>query len=147
VISAGHPSEVLSSTPIARVAGDEAGVMITGVVVAQNSHFHLAEVTFDGGSLWVPDQGMPIGQTGRLRILARDVSLSVAHQNSSTIPNDVEGLIDAIDPLLHPSLALVRVRCGNSFILCHATHRTLAALNLGVGSQVWCQIRSASLTT
>ncbi len=95
--------------------------------------------------LWVRDQGLQIGQSVRLRILARDVSLSVAEQDHSTIANRLAGAIESIHPDSHPSQALVRVRCGSALILARVTHRSLQALSLKVGAPVWCQIKSVAL--
>ena len=81
----------------------------------------------------------------RLRILARDVSLSVAEQDHSTIVNRLPGVIESIDPDSHPSQALVRVRCGSALLLARVTHRSLQALALQAGSPVWSQIKSVAL--
>ena len=145
VASSGSPADVLSTARVALAEGDNAGSMTVGTVVARDTHFHLAEVTFEGASLWVQDQGVPIGQTTRMRILARDVTLSTPDQNKMPTSNYIDGVIEAIDTDLHPSLALVGVRCGSTLVLSRTTRRSLRDLGLGSGAHVRCHIRSASL--
>jgi len=114
-------------------------------VSERDGAFALARIEFDGGSLWVRDQGLQIGQAVRLRILARDVSLSVAEQDHSTIVNRLAGVIESIDPDSHPSQALVRVRCASALLLARVTQRSLQTLGLQIGSAVWCQVKSVAL--
>jgi molybdate transport system ATP-binding protein len=93
----------------------------------------------------VRDQGLQIGQPVRLRILARDVSLSLTENDRSTIQNRLAGVIEAIGPDSHPSQAMVQVRCGQALVLARVTHRAMQHLSLAVGSSVWCQIKSVAL--
>jgi molybdate transport system ATP-binding protein len=114
---------------------------ITGV----DPQFHLAEVDFGDGTLWVRDAGLETGATIRLRILARDVSLATSAQSHSTIQNVIPGVIESITNEAHASQALVAVRCGEAMLLSRVTHRALATLRLSRGSPVWALVKSAAL--
>lgn len=143
--SSGIPADILSNARFTLAEGDDAGILTVVTVVARDTHFHLAEVEIEGARLWVPDHDMPTGQKTRMRILARDVILSTPDQNNTATSNYIDGVIESVDADLHPSLALVGVRCGNTLILSRTTHRTLRDLGLSVCAKVRCHIRSASL--
>ena len=91
------------------------------------------------------DDGQPIGQQVRIRILARDVSLSLAEDEQSTIQNRIQGVIQTISDDRHPAQCLVSVRCGETILLARVTRRALNRLGLAVGQAIWCQIKSVAL--
>lgn len=119
--------------------------MTTAEVVERSVEDHIAQVRFGGGTLWVRDPGMAVGQSVRVRILARDVSLALSVHDDSTLQNRLAGTIESIDADVHPSQAIVRVRCAQELILARVTVRSLRSLGLRPGSSAWCQVKSVAL--
>ena len=97
------------------------------------------------GALWVRDSGLLVGQTVRLRVLARDVSLTLQHATHTSIQNHVPCVVDAITPESHPSQTLLRLRCGDSLLLARVTARGVHELGLQVGVSAWAQVKSVAL--
>ena len=145
VTASGALREICTNAAMAAAAGDEAGVVIESRITGVDPQFHLAEVDFGDGTLWVRDAGLETGATIRLRILARDVSLATSAQSHSTIQNVIPGVIESITNEAHASQALVAVRCGEAMLLSRVTHRALATLRLSRGSPVWALVKSAAL--
>jgi molybdate transport system ATP-binding protein len=145
VQGSGSISQVMGSKEAVRIIGDEVGVVILGEVVEQDVQEQTVQVRFDGGHVYLSDYSLSVGQTVRLRILARDVSLSMTKREDTTIQDFLQGVIEAIEPDVYPSQALLRVRCGRELILSRVPHRSLSRLGLSVGSSVWCQINSIEL--
>lgn len=145
VTASGSLRDICTNPTMALAAGDEAGVVIESCIAGIDPQFHLAEVTFGEGTLWVRDAGLQNGATIRLRILARDVSLATSAHGHSTIQNVIPGVIESITDDAHASQALVAVRCASEVLLSRVTHRALATLQLSAGSPVWCQVKSAAL--
>jgi molybdate transport system ATP-binding protein len=145
VQGSGAISQVLGSPDVARLLGDEAGVVTVGEIIEHHSQDQTVQVRFGGGHVWMSDQTLPVGQTVRLRILARDVSLSLTRHEDTTIQHCLQGVIEAIETGVHPSQALLRVRCGQEAILSHVPQHALSRLGLTVGLTVWCQIKSILL--
>ncbi len=133
------------SPELAMTIGDEAGTVATAKIVARDPQEGLAQVLFEGGTLWVRDPGFAVGQPVRIRILARDVSLAITVHNDSTIQNRLSGVIEDIQPDLHPSQAIVRVRCAQALVLGRVTRKSMRQLGLQRGSAVWCQVKSVAL--
>lgn len=138
-------TEAMVSQDMALAIGEEAGMVTLGRVMERNPEDHMAQIQWGGGILWVRDQGVAVGQTVRVRILARDVSLALSNHEDSTIQNRLQGLIESIDSDAHPSQVVVRVRCGQALILGRVTRRSLRHLALRQGASVWCQVKSVAL--
>jgi molybdate transport system ATP-binding protein len=113
--------------------------------MAIDAPWHLAQVSFPGGALWVRDSGLKVGQAVRLRVLAQDVSLTTEEPRHTSIQNHLPCVVDAIAADAHASQCLIRVRCGESFLLARITRRALAALNLNVASVAWVQVKSVAI--
>ena len=145
VKACGPVMESMASAEVAAAIGDEAGTVALGEIVARDDDDHMVQIRFGAGTVWGRDPGLGIGQAVRLRILARDVSLSLSSQDDTTIQNQFHGVIETIEADAHPSQALVRVRCADTVILSRVTHRALQQLALKAGSTVWCQVKSVAL--
>jgi molybdate transport system ATP-binding protein len=145
VQGSGPLSQMLGSNDIGRLIGDEASVIAVGEVTEQDVKHQTVRVGFAGSHVWVPDHALPVGQKVRLRILARDVSLSLTVHEDTTIQNCLQGVIEAVEPDIHSSQVLLRVRCGQEVILSRVPQRSLSQLGLTVGSNVWCQIKAILL--
>jgi molybdate transport system ATP-binding protein len=145
VVASGPIAEVLSRVDAPVVMGEDAGALVEARVLATDAPWHLARVGFDGGELWVRDTGLALGAAIRLRILARDVSLSTSEPHGSSIQNVVMGRIDAIADGGHPSQRLVRLRCGGTRLVARVTARALARLSLAVGADVWASVKTVAV--
>ncbi len=145
VTACGPAQEVLARVDTPAIMGDEAGVVLKGSVVEVDARWHLAKVAFAGGALWVRNSAMSLGQPVRLRVLARDVSLTVHETQGTSIQNHIQGDIEAIADDVHPSQALVRIRCGASVLVARVTRRALSVLNLTEGAAVWAQVKSVAV--
>jgi molybdate transport system ATP-binding protein len=145
VLSCGPITQTMATQEVALAIGEEAGLVTTAEVVERSVEDHIAQVRFGGGTLWVRDPGMAVGQSVRVRILARDVSLALSVHDDSTLQNRLAGTIESIDADVHPSQAIVRVRCAQELILARVTVRSLRSLGLRPGSSAWCQVKSVAL--
>jgi len=145
VKACGDAQDVLARVESPAIAGEDAGVLLRGTVALCDAHWHLSQVEFPGGFIWVPDKGLALGQQVRLRVLARDISISTDEPQNTSIQNHLQGCIEAIVEDAHPSQALVQIRCGESILLARVTHRAIAVLNLKTGSTVWALVKSVAV--
>jgi molybdate transport system ATP-binding protein len=141
----GPVAQVLTQAELPVVLGEDAGALITGRVMAFDTPWHLAQVGFAGGALWVRDSGLVVGQTVRLRVLARDVSVTLSEATLTSIQNHVPCVVEAILPEAHTSQILLRLRCGDTVLLARVTARGMHALGLQVGMPAWAQVKSVAL--
>ena len=145
VLASGAAADVLSAIHGPGLLGEDAGALLQGRLVERDERWQLARVAFDGGSLWLRDSGLALGQPARLRVLARDVSITTAEPQHTSIQNLLPGVIDAIADDGQPSQALLRVRCGGSVLLARITRKAVHLLALQPGAAVWLQVKSVAL--
>jgi len=121
--------------------------VLQGEIVSRDERWHLATVAFPGGELQVRDsQGLgEIGKTVRIRVLARDISLSLEAQQQSSILNRLAARIIRIETGHDPALASVQLQVGDSLLVARISQRSVADLNLAAGKTVWAQIKSVAI--
>ena len=146
VLASGPLAEVLSRVDLPIRLGEDAGVVLEGVVVERDAAWSLARVAFPGGCLWVRDGGQGQGATVRIRILARDVSLALSPATDTSLLNSLPVVVEQLADEGHPALALCRLRVGtSSSLLSRLTRRSAAALDLQPGQAMWAQIKAVAL--
>jgi molybdate transport system ATP-binding protein len=144
IVAAGSLAETLTRLDLPIRLGEDAGAVISATVAELDRDWHLARVDFSGGSLWVRNQGLTVGNCVRVRLLARDVSLA-EEPGVSSIQNMLRGRVDAIGDDDHPGLVLVRVKVGTEIVLARLTKRAAASLGVLPGRELWVQINSVAL--
>ena len=143
--ASGPLDEILARLDLPFRLGEDVGVVLDAVVGERDADWHLARMDFTGGSLWTRDKGIPVGRKVRVRVLARDISLSMQHQEHTSIQNHLRGQVDAIADDEHPGLAIVRVRVGPTALVARLTKRSAAALGIAPNQDVWLQVKSVAL--
>jgi molybdate transport system ATP-binding protein len=145
VVQTGPVATVLSQIDTPITLGDDVGALLDARLAGRDAQWHLAQVTFEGGSLYLRDTYNALGETVRLRILARDVSIATEAPRHTSIQNVLPCVIDALQGDAHPSQVLVRLRCGEAVILARITARAADALQLQPGMAVWAQVKAVAL--
>jgi len=112
--------------------------------VKHDETYHLTYLEFSAGQFTVPRKDLEIGQVVRLRVLARDVSLTLAHQTSTSILNifsaRVEELVEE-----NPAQMTVRLDAAGVSVLSRITRKSAKALELAPGKQVYVQVKTVAL--
>lgn len=146
VRAAGPLVDLLARLDLPTARGDGAGVVLDAVLAERDARWQLARFDIGGGqSLWARDPGLASGRALRVRVLARDVSVSRSAHADSSIGNQLPGRVDSIADDAHPALALVRVQLGAVPIVARLTRRSAEALQLAPGQPVWVQVKTVAL--
>ncbi len=155
VVGQGGVSDMLAGLDMSLPLGDAAGVVLDAAIAERDAAWHLVRLDVAGGafSLWARDPGQAVGQRVRVRVLARDVSLTRAPQTGTSIGNQLRGVVEQIADDEHPALALVRVRVGegggggdrSAPVVARLTRRSAHTLGLAPGLPVWAQVKTVAL--
>lgn len=145
VLASGPLAETMARLDLPTAADEDAGVVITAQVGAQDPDYHLTRLDFPGGVIWVSQREAPLGQSARLRILARDVSIALEGDNPSSILNRVQARVTALAATDSPAQLLVGLQVGETALLARITRRSRDQLGLAPGMAVWAQIKSVAL--
>lgn len=128
--------------------GEDASVVVDGVVDELSPEWKLATVSAGDIRLRIRDSGLCSGDRLRLRILARDVSLSLEQHKDSSILNILPCVVEELHDDEREGLMLVKIRLGGPSgqpLLARLTRLSVKQLWLVPGLRVWAQIKSVAL--
>ena len=145
VIAQGELNDVFSRIELPYVQQEDSGVVIQGSVAARDEQWHLSQISFADQFMWLRDNGDDIGQTVRVRILARDVSIVMSIHDDSSILNRLAAQVVEISSDKDDAMALIKLSVSGEFIIARITRKSLDHLALSVGQNVWAQIKSAAI--
>ena len=144
VRASGPVEAVLASVDLPIHLGDDVGALVTGTVAGSDEHWGLCRLALPGGELWVGHTGEREGTPVRVRILARDVSITLARAEGTSIQNHLPCVVAQIAaPVSHQ--VLVRLDAHGTPVLARLTARAVNQLQLRPGLPVWAQIKAVSL--
>lgn len=144
VTATGPAGTILSDPAIAPVMGlREAGAMINARVVAQEAD-GLTRLDTGAGPVWLPRIEAAEGAAVRLRILAQDVMLATRRPEGISALNILSVTVRDIHLGEGPG-ALVRLSAGEATILARVTRRSVDALDLRAGRQVFAVLKAVSV--
>jgi molybdate transport system ATP-binding protein len=124
---------------------EDAGVVIDAVVAAHDDNYHLSRLDFPGGNVAVARRKESIGQSLRLRIHARDVSLTLERATGTSIANLLPATVVEIADADTPAHCLVRLDAGGTPLIARITRRSLDQLGVARGKAMWAQIKAVAL--
>ncbi len=143
----GPLNQILPRLDLPLATEEDAGVIIPAVIREIDPRWHLCRAEFAGGSLWVrdhPGQSL-VGQSIRLRVLARDVSIALAAHPDQSIQNLLPATVRQLATEAHPAMTLVRLDLGPTPILARLTSRSAHRLELSPEQPVWVQVKSVAI--
>ena len=144
-VSASGPTQTLLTRldlPLAH--GDAAGAVVPACIASHDNDEHLTQASFAGGTLLLPWQNRPVGQTLKVRIQARDVSLTLARQTGTSIQNILEATVSALSPD-SPGQTMVALDVGGCTLLARVTQRSVRQLGLQPGLRLFAQIKGVAI--
>ena len=144
VQASGPIGEMLTRFDLPMSHGDEAEAILEAEVSGHDEEFHLTHLIFPGGELHVTRQNLEVGQGVRLRILARDVSLTLTRQSGTSILNILPVTVQELAEE-GPAQVMVKLSAGGTALLSRITRRSAQALNLQPGKQIFAQIKTVAL--
>ena len=146
VKASGPISDMLTRLDLSLAHGSDAEALIEAVVTGYDEHYHLTHLESGGGRFTVIGKELPVGSTVRLRVAARDVSLTLAPQADTSILNIFPTTVDEIIPEGKAQVT-VRLMVGDVPMLTRITRKSAVELGLKPGQSVYAQVKSVALLT
>jgi molybdate transport system ATP-binding protein len=144
VTASGPTSELMTHLDLPLAHGDTAGAVLTATVLSHDDTDHLTTATFGGGTLTVPRQAIAEGRPLRIRVQARDVSLTLHAQSNTSILNILRAHVTALSPD-SPGQVMVMLDVGGCPLLARVTTRSARALALAPGLALFAQIKGVAI--
>ena len=142
--ASGPVDEMMTRLDLSLAHGADAEALIEAVVAEHDEEYNLTYLDFPGGRFTVAHKALPIGHTARLRVAARDVSLTLEHQSSTSILNIFPAIVEEITPEGSAQVT-VRLLAGGVPLLSRITRKSAALLELEAGKSVYAQAKSVAL--
>ncbi len=143
-VASGPAADLMTRLDLSLAHGDAAGAVITATVASHDPAYHLTQARFAGGDFNIPLQAAAVGQPVRIRVQARDVSLTLARQSGTSIQNILPVAITALSPD-SPGQVMVRLDAGGSALLARVTAKSAHALKLEVGQRLFAQVKGVAI--
>jgi molybdate transport system ATP-binding protein len=147
VLASGPIGETLARLDLPLAMGDDAGVVIEGIVSAYDADYQLLTVRLPGSELTIRVAHSPLqpGKPLRLKVQARDVSLNLQPDEHSSILNRLPVTVVSEIPADNAAHVLVRMDAGGTPLLARITRFSRDQLQLQPGQRLWAQIKSVAL--
>jgi len=144
VTASGPIGDMLTRLDLPLAHGSDAAALFQARVAGHDDEFDLTYLEFSGGRFTVTRKDLPIGHNVRLRVTARDVSLTLEHQTDTSIQNIFAATIDELIPE-GSSQVVARLKCGDVPMLALLTRKSATTLGLKPGKPVYVQAKSVAL--
>lgn len=144
VLASGATASLMTQLDLSLAHGDAAGAVIEATISTHEPNFHLSMATFSGGRLSVPQQQMTIGQPLRLRVQARDISLTLTAQTGTSILNILPVTVTGLSAD-SPGQVMVRLDAGGTPLLARITEKSAHTLTLAPGQAIYAQIKGVAI--
>ncbi len=144
VKASGAISDMLTRLDLPLAHGSDAEALIEAAVAGHDENYHLTHLDFAGGRFTVIRKELPVGSAVRLRVAARDVSLTLEPQSGTSILNIFPATVDEVIPEGNAQMT-VRLMVGGVPMLARVTRKSASVLDLKPGKLVYAQAKSVAL--
>ncbi len=144
VVATGDVHELFTRLDLPLALAQDAASVIEATVSGHDEEYRLTLLEFGGGRLIMSRQPVAIGSPVRLRLAARDVSLTLERQQGTSILNILPAVVDEIS-LDDDAQVTVRALAEGVPLLARITRKSALELGLQPGMQVFAQIKGIAL--
>ncbi|WP_434771852.1 molybdenum ABC transporter ATP-binding protein [Pseudomonas entomophila] len=146
-LASGPIAETLARLDLSLAQADDAGVTLDVQVLDHDAHYHLLALRLPGQDACLRIAHGPCAPGSRLRVQvqARDVSLSLAEDQASSILNRLPVTVRACQATENPAHLLVALDAGGQPLLARITRYSADQLGVHVGQALWAQIKSVAM--
>jgi len=144
VMATGSIDDMLTRLDLPLAHGDKAAALIHATVAGHDNDYDLTYLDFAGGRFSVSHKDLPINHPVRLRVIARDVSLTLEYQTHTSILNIFPAIVEAMTPE-GKSQIVVKLSLNGVPMLSRITRKSAALLQLSPGKQVYAQVKTVAL--
>ena len=144
IVGSGPVNDMLTRFDMPLSHGGDAVSIIEAEVLKRDSEFNLMHLDFLGGQFIVPDNSFPVQTKVRIRVVARDVSLTKSKQVDTSILNIFPAMVQEIVNEGEAQV-MVRLQIKDTILLACITRKSSYKLRLEKGSEVFVQVKSVAI--
>ena len=144
VTASGPTRQLMTRLDLPLAHGDAAAAIVDAVVTQVEPQYHLSHAEFAGGQISLLNPNLKIGQQVRVRVQARDVSLTLTRQQGTSVLNIFAATVIAISDD-SPGQVMVALSAGGATLLARISQKSLFTLDLQPGSPVFAQVKGVAV--
>ena len=144
VLATGPTREIMTRMDLPLAHGDAAAAVIDAVVVRVDPYYHLSHADFAGGQVSLLNPQLAIGQRVRIRVQARDVSLTLERHAGSSVLNVFAVTVTSLASD-SPGQVMVGLTAGGTPLLARITQKSADALQLQAGCALYAQVKGVAI--
>jgi molybdate transport system ATP-binding protein len=146
-LASGAIGESLARLDLPMASGDDAGVVINGTVSAYDERYQLLTLQLPDSDLHmrVAHAPLALGKALRIKVQARDVSLSLQAEEHSSILNRLPVTVTQEIGADNNAHVLVRLDASGTPLLARITRYSRDQLQLRPGLALWAQIKAVAV--
>lgn len=149
VSASGPLKETLLRADLPFVFEDDAEAVIEGRVAHYHPDYRLLSIQLGGSEalLQLTHGPLPQGKRVRVKVKARDVSLSLEKARNTSLLNLLPARVEHWLILENQAQVLLSLRIGDELIIARITRYSFDTLAIQAQQELWIQIKSVSLLT
>ena len=144
IIGNGPINEMLTRFDLPLSHSGDAISIFDARVMSRDTDFNLMHLEFKGGQFIVPDNKLPIESLVRIRVAARDVSITKKKQTDTSILNIFPAVVEEMVPE-GDAQVMVRLTLNGVTLLACLTRKSASSLKLDQGLSVFIQVKSVAI--
>jgi molybdate transport system ATP-binding protein len=146
-LASGPIGETLARLDLPMAMGDDAGVIIEGLVSDYDADYQLITLQLPDTRLTirVTHAPMKVGQALRCKVQARDISLTLQNSEISSILNRLPVTVLSEQSADNQAHVLIRLDAGGTPLLARITRFSRDQLGIHPGQQLWAQIKAVAV--
>jgi molybdate transport system ATP-binding protein len=149
LVTSGQVYDVISAHPELFSESQLSSIIAARVVeIDQKHHLVRAEINAENDqpiSVWLNAGDVALGSEVRLRIAARDISLSLINNMQQSIMNSLPVTVAKVNDTRSPGIMSISLQLGSQTIHTQITQKSFSNLGLTVGSGLWAQVKALSV--
>jgi molybdate transport system ATP-binding protein len=126
------------------IGPDAVGAVLDGRVIGIDAGSGLARIAVGGGELRLATGPGDPGTAVRVQLLARDVIVATQKVEHTSVRNQLEGIVTAIESDT-PGSSLVFIDVGGVAVIARVSSAAVHELELEPGTRAWALVKAASL--
>jgi len=141
----GTAASLLGRLDFGQVLGEQALSFIEASVTKHDDSYELTELDSAWGPLWTHRLAARPAERVRLRVHARDVSLSLNENTKTSVLNSLAASVSCADRSGGEMLVRLSRPGGDEVLLARITSKSYDELGLREGTRVWARIKAVSV--
>jgi len=147
VIAYDHIHDIMTELDLPLALSTDAEAIIEAKIAEHDDKYYLSYVEFPGGRMAVSRIASIPGTTVRIRVAARDVSLTLNQPTSTSILNVFPAEVEDISIAVEMAQVVTRLNINGTILLARITRKSADLLDIKPGRKLFAQVKSVSVLT